>query len=163
MPTVLIVEDDIVFRKQLLEVFDHGNGFDAFAEAGNGVEALDKTKCLSPNLAILDLSLPDVSGIQLAQELMEITPGLRVFMLTGSGTHGNHAWIASLHADSGLQHEDGKERAFLRNYCRLFQTRWFGDGRRQCARRVWDRIKPLAWVHGELSGSALGRCRRAPT
>jgi DNA-binding NarL/FixJ family response regulator len=81
VPTVLIVEDDIVFRKQLLEVFDCGNGFDAFVEAGNGVEALDKTKCLSPNLAILDLSLPDVGGIQLAQELMEIMPGLRVFML----------------------------------------------------------------------------------
>jgi DNA-binding NarL/FixJ family response regulator len=82
MPTVLIVEDDIVFRRQVLEVFDHGNGFDAFVEAGTGVEALDKTKCLSPNLAILDHSLPDVGGIQLAQELMEIMPGLRVFMLT---------------------------------------------------------------------------------
>lgn len=82
MPTVLIVEEDIVFRKQLFEVFDYGNGFDACVEAGNGVEALDKTKCLSPNLAILDLSLPDVGGIQLAQELMEITPGLRIFMLT---------------------------------------------------------------------------------
>ena len=82
MPTVLIVEEDIVFRKHLLEIFDHGYGFDAFAEAANGVEAMDKTKCLSPNLAILDLSLPDVGGIQLAQELMEVMPGLRVFMLT---------------------------------------------------------------------------------
>jgi DNA-binding NarL/FixJ family response regulator len=82
MRTVLIVEDDVAFRKQLVEVFDHGNGFGALAEAGNGVEALDKTKCLSPNLAILDHALPDVGGIQLAQELMEITPGLRVFMLT---------------------------------------------------------------------------------
>src|SRR5260370_7407482 len=82
MPTVLIVEEDIAFRKQLLEVFDHGNGFDAFAEAGNAVEALDKTKCLSPNLAILDLSLPDVGGIELAQELMEVMPVLRLFMLT---------------------------------------------------------------------------------
>ena len=79
---MLIVEDDIVFRKQLLEVFDCGNGFDAFVEAGNGVEALDKTKCLSPNLAILDLSLPDVGGIQLARELMEITPELPIFMIT---------------------------------------------------------------------------------
>jgi len=82
MPTVLIVENDVAFRKQLLEIFDCENGFDAFAEAGNGVEALKKTKRLSPNLAILDLSLPDVGGIQLAQELMEITPGLRIFMLT---------------------------------------------------------------------------------
>src|SRR5713226_2368286 len=81
MPTVLIVEEDIILRKQLVEVFDHGNGFDAFVEAGNGVEGLDKTKCLSPNLAILDLSLPDVGGIQLAQELMGIMPGFRILML----------------------------------------------------------------------------------
>jgi two-component system, NarL family, response regulator EvgA len=82
MPTVLIVEEDINFRKQVLEVFDQGKGFGALVEAGNGLEALDKAKCLSPSLAILDHSLPDVGGIELAQELMEIMPGLRVFMLT---------------------------------------------------------------------------------
>src|SRR5260370_17574835 len=84
MPTVLIVEEDIVFRKQLLDVFDHGNGFDAFVEAGNGVEALDKAKCLSPSLAILDLSLPDLGAIHLAQALLDIRPALQIFMLPPS-------------------------------------------------------------------------------
>ena len=66
----------------LRDALDHGHGFDALAEAANGVEAMDKTKCLSPNLAILDLSLPDVGGIQLAQELMEVIPGFQLIMLT---------------------------------------------------------------------------------
>lgn len=51
-------------------------------EARNGVEALDKTRLLSPNLAILDCPLPDIGGLQLAQKLKEIMPDLRIFMLT---------------------------------------------------------------------------------
>jgi len=82
MPTVLIVEEDIVFRKQLLEVFDHGNGFDAFAEAGSGVEALDKNKVPVSHLAILDLSLPDVGGIELAQKPWKSCLDCVIFMLT---------------------------------------------------------------------------------
>ncbi len=82
MTTVLVVDDDKVLRKQLHTLFDHGSGFDACMEAGNGVEALDKTKLLSPNLAILDCPLPDIGGLQLAQKLKEISPELRIFMLT---------------------------------------------------------------------------------
>ena|ERR1700674_863759 len=82
MPTVLIVDDDNAFRKQLRTLFDHGRGFDAFVEAGNGVEALSKTKRRSLNLAVLDFSLPGMGGLQLAQELKAITPELPIFMLT---------------------------------------------------------------------------------
>jgi DNA-binding NarL/FixJ family response regulator len=82
MPMVLIVDDDGSFRKQLRKVFDQDSGFDACIEARKGVEALAKTKRQSPDLAILDFSLPDMSGLQLAQKLMEILPELRIFMLT---------------------------------------------------------------------------------
>jgi CheY-like chemotaxis protein len=82
MPSVLIVDNDNAFRKQLRTLFDEGRGFDACLEAGNGVEALDKTKRLLPNLAVLDFSLPDMSGIQLAQELKAITSELPIFLLT---------------------------------------------------------------------------------
>jgi DNA-binding NarL/FixJ family response regulator len=82
MPSVLIVDNDNAFRKQLRTFFDEGGGFDACLEAGNGVEALDKTKRLLPNLAVLDFSLPDMSGLQLAQELKAITPELPIFVLT---------------------------------------------------------------------------------
>ena len=82
MPTVLIVDDDNAFRKQLRTLFDHGRGFDAFVEAGNGVEAIDKTKRLLPGLAVLDFSLPDMSGLQLARKLKAITPEMPIFVLT---------------------------------------------------------------------------------
>jgi len=82
MPMVLIADDDSAFRKQLRNVFDQDSGFDACIEARKGVEALAKTKRQSPDLVILDFSLPDMSGLQLAEELKAITPELPLFLLT---------------------------------------------------------------------------------
>ena len=82
MPAVLIVGDDNTFRKQLRTLFDQSSGFGACVEARNGVEASNKTKRLLPNLAVLDFSLPDMNGLQLAQNLKAIKPELPIFMLT---------------------------------------------------------------------------------
>ena len=80
--TVLIVDDDSTFRKALHALFDSGSGFDACVEAQSGVEAIAKTKQLLPNLAILDFSMPEMSGLQLARNLKAIAPELPIFMLT---------------------------------------------------------------------------------
>jgi CheY-like chemotaxis protein len=82
MPTVLIVDDDKAFRKQLHALFGHGSGFDACVEAANGLEALKKMKQLSSSLVVLNFSLPDMSGLELAEKLRAITPALPIFMLT---------------------------------------------------------------------------------
>jgi DNA-binding NarL/FixJ family response regulator len=82
MPMVLFVDDDNAFWKELRRLFDQGSDFDACEEARNGAEALAKTRGQSPDLAILDLSLPDMSGLQLAGELKEIMPELPIFLLT---------------------------------------------------------------------------------
>jgi DNA-binding response OmpR family regulator len=82
MPTVLVIGDDNTFRRHLGTLFDHGSGFDACVEAENGIDALDKTMQLLPKLVVLDSSLPDINGLQLAQKLRAITPGLPILMLT---------------------------------------------------------------------------------
>jgi DNA-binding NarL/FixJ family response regulator len=82
MPVVLIVDDDSPFRKKLRDIFDQGSGFDACVEARKGVEALAKAKRQAPDLAIMDFTLPDMTGLQLAEKLMEILPELRIFILT---------------------------------------------------------------------------------
>jgi DNA-binding NarL/FixJ family response regulator len=82
MPTVLIVDDDKAFRKKLRTLFDHGSGFEACVEAKKGVEAQKKTKRILPSLVILNFSLPDMSGVELAQKLRAIAPELPVFILT---------------------------------------------------------------------------------
>jgi DNA-binding NarL/FixJ family response regulator len=79
---VLIVDADDAFRKQLGTLFARGSGFDARVEARNAVEALNEVNRQSPNLAILNFSLPDMSGLELAQKLRAIAPELPIFILT---------------------------------------------------------------------------------
>jgi DNA-binding NarL/FixJ family response regulator len=80
--TVLIVHDDIYVRNTLHSLFQGGSGFDAFAEAGDGLEAVDLTTRLLPNLVVVDSTFPRVNGLQLAMRLRIIMPQLPIFMLT---------------------------------------------------------------------------------
>ena len=82
MPAVLIVDDDQAFRIALRTLFEEDSGFDDCVEAANASEALDKAKQLSPNLAVVDFSMPEMNGLQLARELQAIAPGLAIFLLT---------------------------------------------------------------------------------
>src|SRR6202049_3874782 len=82
MPTVLIVSDDRAFRKQLRALFEHASGFDACVETANGVEALDESKSLLPNLVVLDFLLPNMTGLELAEKLKASTLELPILMLT---------------------------------------------------------------------------------
>ena len=81
MPTVLIVDGDDAFRRQLRTLFERGGGFNPCVEAANGAEALDMAKRLLPELAVLDFSLPDASGFELALKLRAVGPELQIFML----------------------------------------------------------------------------------
>jgi DNA-binding NarL/FixJ family response regulator len=82
MSTILIVDEDAAFRKFLHTIFDQSGGFHSYVEAGNGAAAIAKTKHLLFNLAVLDFSLPDMNGLQLARELKAIAPEMAIFMLT---------------------------------------------------------------------------------
>jgi two-component system response regulator PilR (NtrC family) len=81
-PIVLLVDDDDVFRKYLRALFERDGGFDACLEARNSDEALAKIGRPSLNVAVVNSSLPDMSGLQLARELKAIAPELPIFMLT---------------------------------------------------------------------------------
>jgi DNA-binding NarL/FixJ family response regulator len=79
---VLIVDNDESFRPVFGTLFEQSPGFDYCVEARSGTEAIDKAKDLLPKLAILDFSLPDMNGLQLAQEPKNIVPRLPILMLT---------------------------------------------------------------------------------
>ena len=82
MLAVLIVDDDHVFRSVLRTLFEKGSGFDNCVEAANASEALDKTKQLSPSLAVVDFSILKMNGSQLVRQLKAREPTLPIFILT---------------------------------------------------------------------------------
>ena len=87
MPTplktrVLLADDHVVVRSGLKLVLDAEPDIDVVAEAGDGAEAVQKALAEDIDLAILDVSMPRLTGLQAATELHKRRPSLRVLMLS---------------------------------------------------------------------------------
>ena len=79
---LLIVDDHPLFREGLKAILRRDPQFEVVGEAGSCAEGLRVAKACRPDLAILDISLPDRSGIHLARELRQMLPGLAILMVS---------------------------------------------------------------------------------
>ena len=79
---VLLADDHAVVRRGLRLVLDAEPDLEVVAEAGDGAEAVEKALADDIDLAVLDVSMPRMTGIQAAAELARRRPGLRLLMLS---------------------------------------------------------------------------------
>jgi two-component system, NarL family, response regulator DevR len=79
---LLVVDDHEVVRQGLVALIDRREGFDVVAEAGTVAEAIDQARRYKPDLVIMDVRLPDGSGIEACREIRAELPETRVVMLT---------------------------------------------------------------------------------
>ena len=75
---ILVAEDEAIIRLDLVEMLTDA-GYQVVAEATNGVEAIALAKEHLPDIAILDVKMPELDGISAAEQIIEISP---VLMLT---------------------------------------------------------------------------------
>ena len=75
---ILVAEDETLIRLDLVEMLTDA-GYEVIAEATNGVEATSLAQLHKPDLAILDVKMPELDGISAAEKIIEIAP---VLMLT---------------------------------------------------------------------------------
>jgi two-component system, response regulator PdtaR len=75
---ILVAEDEAIIRLDLVEMLTEA-GYSVVAEATNGVEAIALAKTHKPDLAILDVKMPELDGISAAEQIIDIAP---VLMLT---------------------------------------------------------------------------------
>lgn len=80
---VMIVDDELEFATTLQERLEI-RGFEAVV-AGCAGEALTLVRKYRPHVVLLDLKMPDMSGIDVLSEIKEFDPGIEVIILTGHG------------------------------------------------------------------------------
>ncbi|MBD0862035.1 response regulator transcription factor [Gordonia sp. zg691] len=82
MTSVFLVDDHEIVRRGLVDLLDSSPGIEIVGEAGNCSEARVRIPVVRPDVAVLDVRLPDGNGVELCRELLERVDGLRCLMLT---------------------------------------------------------------------------------
>ena len=80
--SILVVDDHEVVRQGLSAMLDRRPGFQVVAEAGTVAEALDAARRFRPDLVVMDVRLPDGSGVEACRDIRAEMPETRVVMLT---------------------------------------------------------------------------------
>jgi DNA-binding NarL/FixJ family response regulator len=89
---VLVVDDHPAFRRALSSALNLVGDIEVAGEASGGIAACTEAEALGPDIIIMDLSMPDLSGIEAMRRIHERHPDLPVVILTA-------------HADDGVERE----------------------------------------------------------
>mgnify|MGYP000430170171 CR=1 FL=1 len=84
MKRVLIV-DDTAFMRMLLKAMLEKNGFQVIGEAENGSVAVKKYKELKPDIVTMDITMPEMDGIQALREIRQFDSNSKVVMISALG------------------------------------------------------------------------------
>jgi two-component system chemotaxis response regulator CheY len=84
MPTAMIVDDAAFMRMALKKILEH-LGIDVIAEAENGLSAIQKFKETNPDIITMDITMPEMNGIDALKEIRKISSDVRVIMVSAMG------------------------------------------------------------------------------
>jgi DNA-binding NarL/FixJ family response regulator len=112
MPRVLIVEDDPAFRERYAHILSSDASFDVVASVGSGGEGLAMLELRKPDVLLVDLGLPDMSGIDVIRHANQTLPNCECMVVTVFGDE-EHV-LASIEAGAaGYLLKDATEEHFL--------------------------------------------------
>jgi DNA-binding NarL/FixJ family response regulator len=87
---VLVADDHTVVREGIRHVLEREAGFHVVAEAANGTDALELAQAHRPDVALLDISMPGRSGLEVAAQIRQTLPETRVLILS---MHDNTEYV----------------------------------------------------------------------
>jgi two-component system nitrate/nitrite response regulator NarL len=79
---ILIVDDNLFVRQQLRELLAAHSAWEVCGEGADGVDAIHKVQQLSPDIVVMDLSMPVMNGLRATQEITALAPGIPVVMFS---------------------------------------------------------------------------------
>jgi DNA-binding NarL/FixJ family response regulator len=83
--TILIADDHAVFRRGLSSLLSERNGWAVVGEAGDGEDAVSLAGALRPRIALLDIEMPRLTGLEAAQRISSVSPETRIVVLSMYG------------------------------------------------------------------------------
>jgi DNA-binding NarL/FixJ family response regulator len=96
MPSrVLIVDDHEFIRKGVRRLFAKHDSFEVCGEAQNGMEAIRMVPELSPDVVILDVSMPGMNGFETAANIVTIAPSIRIVLYSGHEFPDSAQWVGA--------------------------------------------------------------------
>ena len=79
---LLLADDHRMFRQGLREMIERKTDWEVVGEAANGREALELVERLRPDIVLLDIQMPELNGVAVAQQLAQSHPQVKIIMLT---------------------------------------------------------------------------------
>lgn len=84
MASILIV-DDAAFMRMMIKDILSKNGYTVIAEAENGIKAIEKYKEVNPDLVIMDITMPEMDGIQAVKQIKQLNDAAKIIMCSAMG------------------------------------------------------------------------------
>jgi two-component system response regulator DevR len=146
--TVFLVDDHEVVRRGVADLLDGDDDLEVIGEAGSVTEALARIPALGPDVAVLDVRLPDGTGIELCRELRSRVPELACLMLT-SFTDEQAMFDAVLAGASGYVIKDVRGNDIVNAVREVGAGRSLLDGR--AAGVLMERLRPRSTAPDPLA------------
>ncbi|MCX7773913.1 MAG: response regulator [Clostridia bacterium] len=84
--TTFVITDDAIFMRTLLrKIIEQGENFEVLGEASNGREAIEAAKQHQPDILTLDITMPEMDGIQAVPEILKVSPKTKIIMVSAMG------------------------------------------------------------------------------
>ena len=80
--TIVLADDHVLFRQGVKKIIEEVDGLQVVGEANDGLELLNLLKTQTPALVILDISMPNLRGLEAAREIRGLYPQVKVLLLT---------------------------------------------------------------------------------
>lgn len=90
---ILLADDHGIIREGLRLLLDQQKDMEVIGEASNGMEAVELVKKLKPDVIVMDVSMPQLNGINAAKEIIDENPKIRILALSA---HANKTFITDM-------------------------------------------------------------------
>ncbi|MCH5342087.1 MAG: response regulator [Acetatifactor sp.] len=81
----ILICDDAAFMRMMIKDILTKNGYNVAGEAENGMKAVEKYKEVTPDLVLMDITMPEMDGIQALKEIRKTDAGAKVIMCSAMG------------------------------------------------------------------------------